>query len=173
MGSDFRDFYVGEYWHVVRFLMRCGAPLNAAEDAAQDAFLAAWMRVERGSWAGVANQGAWIRRVALNKFRRPPCPRQAPVVSVPDFPEEAQLRDRRSDLTPETSLVLDELRRLPFELRAVMAFDLDRYPASVAAAHLGVTDQKARDLLKKARKILALQLAGMTTPKRGGGIRDR
>jgi len=42
MRADFVDFYDREYLAVIRFVMRCGASRQDAEDAAQDAFVAAW-----------------------------------------------------------------------------------------------------------------------------------
>ena len=40
------------------------------------------------------------------------------------------------------------------------------FPHAVAAEYLGVTEQKVRNLLKKARKILVPQLEEMIMPER-------
>jgi len=165
MRADFIEFFDREYVYVVRFVMRCGpASLHAAEDAAQEAFVDAWsLAVTPGKWSDVVDPQAWIRTVALNKYRRPPGPRRRPViVPIPDLPETPQ-----PDLTHENLLVLEALRSLDGQARAVMAFHLDGFPGPAIAAQLGITDQQARDLLKKARKILAADLAGTRDQERG------
>jgi RNA polymerase sigma factor (sigma-70 family) len=166
MRADFIEFYDREYPYVVRFVMQHfrDASLHAAEDAAQEAFLDAWGLTARpGKWETIADPRGWIRKVALNKYRRPPGLRRSPLVlPVPDFPETPQPGDSHADLTHEALLVLDALRNLDSELRAVMTFHLDGFTGPAIAAQLGITDQQARDLLKKARKILAANLAGIT-----------
>jgi hypothetical protein len=43
MRQDFLDFFDAEYHLVVRFMMRNGASLGAAEDSAQEAFVRSWL----------------------------------------------------------------------------------------------------------------------------------
>jgi DNA-directed RNA polymerase specialized sigma24 family protein len=165
--SEFRDFYLSDYQGVVRFLMRTGASLGAAEDAAQEAFTEAWRRIRQGTWADIINQKTWVRMVALNAYRHPPGPPQVPAWPVPNLPDyEGQHGDSHDDLTSQTSLVLDALRSLPYDLQVVVALRMEGFPASVSATYLGITEQKARNLLKRARKILAPQLEELTTPER-------
>ncbi len=89
MRDRFFEFFDAEYVLVVRFLMRCGASLHDAEDAAQEAFADAWVQMGRdGKWADVAEPRGWIRRVALRKYRRPPGRRpRLQTVPVADVPE--------------------------------------------------------------------------------------
>jgi RNA polymerase sigma factor (sigma-70 family) len=167
MRANFIEFFDREYAYVVRFVMRGGqASLDAAEDAAQEAFVDAWslaVAEPLGRWSDVSDPRAWIRTVALNKHRRPPGPRRRPViVPVSDLPETPQ-----PDLTHESLFVLEALHSLDEQTRAVMAFHLDGFPGPAIAAQLGITDQQARDLLKKARKILASKLAGTRDQERG------
>ena len=159
--ADYVDFYDGEYHPVVRFVMRCGASMPAAEDAAQEAFIDAWVLTARpDKWAQVTDRSGWIRRVALLKYIRPPGPRRRVLaVLVPDIPETAQPSAGHDDLASGTSAVLDALRGLDFLPRAVMAFHLDGFSGPEIAVQLGITQQQARDQLKKARKILAAKLA--------------
>jgi RNA polymerase sigma factor (sigma-70 family) len=161
--ADFIAFYDREYLRIVRFLMYCGAGKPAAEDAAQDAFLDAWDVTVRGMWTGIGNQRAWIRKVARRKYDRPPGQRKRPVtLPVPDLPEVLQPSwSNDEDLAAETVDLLQCLQRLDPELREIMALYLDDFSAIQIAAHLGITDQKVRDQYKKARKILAVGLAGI------------
>jgi RNA polymerase sigma-70 factor (ECF subfamily) len=161
--ANFIAFYDHEYHRIVRFLMHCGASQPAAEDAAQDAFLDAWDLTVRGTWMDIDNQRAWIRKVARRKYDRPPGQRQRPpVLSVPELPDMPQPGfGSAEDLAAETIDLLRALRRLDPELREIMALHLDDFSAIQIAAYLGTTDQKVRDQCKKARKILAVDLAGI------------
>jgi RNA polymerase sigma factor (sigma-70 family) len=147
---------------VVRFLMRYGATLHDAEDAAQEAFTDAWDRVERTrTWAEVTDPRGWIRAVALRKYLRPPGSRRRPIsVPVPEVPEAPTPGAGHAELLPGTLLVLDAMRSLDPEPRAVLAFHLDGFSAPAIGTQLGISDQKVRDLLKKARRILARTLTG-------------
>lgn len=161
--ADFLAFYDREYLPVVRFVMRCGAGLQAAEDAVQDAFVDAWALTTRpDAWMAIADPRGWIRRVALRKYRRPPGKHRRPVtIPVSDLPEMPLPGHSQMDLTNDTLLVVAVLRRLDPEMQAAMAFHLDGFTGPQIASQLGITDQKARDLLKAARKILARDLAGL------------
>ena len=159
--AEFVDFYDGEYHLVVRFVMRCGASMPAAEDAVQEAFIDAWLLTARpDKWAEVTDRSGWIRKVAMLRYIRPPGPRRRVLaVLVPDIPETARPDAGHDDLAPGTMLVLDALRSLDLLPRAVMAYHLDGFSGPEIAVQLGITQQQARDLLKKARKILAAKLA--------------
>jgi DNA-directed RNA polymerase specialized sigma24 family protein len=158
--SDFIDFYDREHHRVVVFLMHNGASRQAAEDAMQEAVADAWALVEAGRWAQVASPGAWIRVVALNKYRRSWGPRGAlMVLPALDLGGVTGSAEDPADLADSTLFVLQELRGLPAELRAIMAFQLDGFTGPETAGLLGITAQQVRDLRKKARKILRARLA--------------
>ena len=153
--SEFGGWYGSDKAQVERFLMRFGASLNAAEEATQEAFATAWKRITEGTWADIVNQKTWIRIVALNIYRRAPWDRRQPVSTpVADLPELPQPGADHAELTAGIQLVLDALRSLPFDLQVVVVFKMEGFPAPVAAKYLHITDQKARNLFKKARGLL-------------------
>jgi DNA-directed RNA polymerase specialized sigma24 family protein len=164
MDSKFREFGLREYRGVIRFLMRCGASLQSADTAVQQAFFEAWQLAKKGAWAGVPNKGAWIRTVAHDKYLELPDSPLAQVTPVSYLSEGAQPRYSTSDLTAETRHVLRAFQVLPAEQRVVMAFKMDQIPEHVIAVHMSITDQEVRELYEAARRALARSLAGMTTP---------
>lgn len=159
--ESFIAFYDREYHQVVRFCIRCGADLQAAEDATQEAFREAWERyVLRGTWdQEITRPRAWIRRVAQRYYLRPPGPRQRPsIVLVSEYSDSLD-PNYSDELSVETMNVLEALSGLDSDLRTVMAFHLDGFTAREIGIEIGIEDpQKVRDLLKKARKILAARL---------------
>jgi len=161
--SAFIEFYDFEYHLVVRFVMNCGASLAAAEDAAQDAFLDAWKLMSMaGKWATIGDPRGWIRTVALNKYRRPTGFRKLPpAILNPVIDDAGGAQVTVIDISTSALHVMDALRSLEPELRAVMAFDLEGFTAAESGRYLSLTDQQVRDRRKKARKILALKL-GLT-----------
>ena len=164
----FFDFFDAELVPVVRFLMRCGANLHDAEDAAQEAFTDAWVLMGReGKWAEVAEPRGWIRKVALRKYQRPPGRRRRlQTVPVADMFELRHHDVGKDDVAAETLVVLDTLRRLDPPLPTVMAFHLNGFSAVEIGAQLGMTAQHVRDLIKKARRVLRRELAGIPDPER-------
>jgi DNA-directed RNA polymerase specialized sigma24 family protein len=172
--SAWLDFYDSEYLEVVRFVMRAGADLAAAEDAAQEAFVASWeLTQEPARWQTIQDQRGWIRTVALRKYRRPPGPRRRlPLATGADVPDHPDPGHDPAELTAQTLLVLQALHRLEEGTRTAMAFHLDGFPARIIAdrmdqlGHAGITEQKVRDLLQKARRHLRRDLARLAEPGR-------
>jgi len=168
MRAAFLDFFDCNYHPVVRFVMLNGATLHDAQDAAGAAFLDAWERLTRpNGWETIQDPPAWIRTVALRKYRRPTRSslRVSPVEDIPDAPQPAA--PDHGELTTQAQYVLATLRHLDEQTREVMAFHLDGFSSPQIAVHLGITDQKVRDLLRKARKILGRKL-GELDQKEGG-----
>jgi RNA polymerase sigma factor (sigma-70 family) len=155
------DLYANEYHQVMRFLMGCSASEEDAQDATQEAFLQIWIAAKTpGAWEKIQGARGWIRSVAYKLLLRPPGPRRrlltSPMADVPDMPVPTL---DPAELTAQTRWVLHTLQTLEQETRLVMAFHMDGFSSVEIARHLGVDDQKVRDLLKKARKILSARLA--------------
>jgi RNA polymerase sigma-70 factor (ECF subfamily) len=169
--ADWVGFFDAHYHRVVRFVMLGGACLEEAQDAAQEAFAESWalMTADLARWQAVTNPAAWIRVVALRKYRRPPGPRKRPLLYAGcEIPDQPHPGPGPEELTVQAQLVRDTLRSLDDEARAVMAFSLDGFSASDIAGAVGITEQRARDVRKKARAVLKRELARHMTPE--GGI---
>lgn len=162
MRTAWISLYDTHYHRVVRFVMLDGASLEEAQDAAHEAFTESWtlMATDPAKWLAITNQPAWIRTVALRKYRRPPGPRIRPLLAagaeIPDLPCP---RPGPGETTVETQLVLQALRNIDEEARAVMAFGLDDFTTAEIAGALGITEQRVRDVRKKARAALKRALA--------------
>lgn len=162
MRQDFLDFLHAEYFEVVRFVMRYGATLPAAEDAAQQAFEIGWRKALRGEWNQIDRPRAWTRKVALNchvaQRRRPA---EVSLAAVPDPPAQgpghAELADQARDL-------IALLQLLDADCRTVFALLLDDVPGPEIAAELGLTPQRVRDLAKRARRELRKHWEGGDRP---------
>jgi RNA polymerase sigma factor (sigma-70 family) len=155
-------FYDAQQPLVVRFVMLNGASLADAEDAAQEAFTESWDLMSRdpGLWQKITHKEAWIRTVALRRYWRPPGPRRRPLTVAGEVPDLPASGPGPEELTAQTQLVLRELQSLDEEARAVMAFDLDDFPPAVIAEMLHISQQRVRDLRKKARAILKKKFGG-------------
>lgn len=118
------------------------------------------MTSDPGRWQAITNQPAWIRTVALRRYKRPPGPRTRPQLSphaeIPDLPSPWP---GPGDITVQAQLVLEALRSLDEEARPVMAFCLDDFTTLETATALGITEQRVRDVKKKARAALKRALA--------------
>jgi RNA polymerase sigma factor (sigma-70 family) len=162
MREDWIAFYDAEYHSVVRFVSRNGASLEDACDATAEAFLDSWALMTRqpDRWLRVVNRRSWIRVVALRKQLRPPGPRRRPLLAcdaeIPDIPASGL---EPGELTAQTQAVLQALHNLDEEARAVMAFRMDGFPTGVIAETLDITEQRVRDVVKKARAALKRVLA--------------
>ena len=163
MDSKLHDFFLREYEYVIRFLMRCGASFKSAEAAAQQAFAQASRLAQRGTWASIPNQEAWIRTVAYN-YLGLPYPQLVQAKPISYLFEGEPLRDSTSDLPLESTRLLKALEGLPADQRVVMAFKMDQFPDKIIAVHMGMKRQEVRDLHEDARRALARSLAEMTTP---------
>ncbi|MGI5330921.1 sigma-70 family RNA polymerase sigma factor [Actinomadura nitritigenes] len=165
MRQDFLDFFDAEYLLVVRFMMRMGACLADAEDAAQYMAMQGWRKVQKEQWDQVTNPPAWARKVALNHHRAQHRDRtEVPLATDVDPPASGP---GHTELSNQARDVVALLQRLDSHSRVVIACDLDDIPSADIAAMLGITQQKVRDLRAKARRQLAVLLPHPRTLKGG------
>jgi RNA polymerase sigma-70 factor (ECF subfamily) len=148
---------------VYNIALRITGDTNDAEDATQEAFLAAW----RG-WGGFRHQSSpttWLYRIAVNsalqrvRRRRPTdyltdIDDEAPVqdwsASVAELAEQGELRD----------LLLGGLAQLEPEQRAVLVIrDIDGLSTAEAAEVLDISVPALKSRLHRARAALRQHLA--------------
>jgi RNA polymerase sigma-70 factor (ECF subfamily) len=170
MRAGWIDFYDAHCHRTVRFVMHNGACLEDARDAVQEAFVESWalMTTDPAKWVAITGEkkAAWIRVVALRRYRRPPGLRMRPLLAWDaDLPEQPDPGPEPGELTVQTQMVLQVLRSLDEQARAVMAFCLDDFTTADTADALGITEQRVRDVKKKARAALRRAPAGLMTPE--------
>lgn len=140
---------------LIRFVMRLGATSEQAADAAQSAFVEAYLH-----WAQIKAPVAWLRTVATRIYLR-----QSPL-----YEELAgTVPDQVGSLNPLEALILKEgesmvyaaLGRLPLRQRQVMAWHLDGFTHVEIAECLGIAEDAVRQNYARARAALKRSL-GLT-----------
>jgi RNA polymerase sigma-70 factor (ECF subfamily) len=163
--AEWIGFYDAHFHRVVRFMMHAGASLADAQDAAQDAFTESWKLMNRDpdAWQAIYAKEAWVRTIALRRLVRPPGPRRRPLTADGPAPDQPAPGPGHAELTVQAQAVLQALRGLDRESRAVMAFTLDDFTNAATADALNITQQRVRDAMKKARTALKRQFAETAT----------
>jgi RNA polymerase sigma-70 factor, ECF subfamily len=151
----FEDFYRKEYRAVVGLAYALSGSRWAAEDLAQDAFLAAHDRWERIS--GYEEPGAWVRRVVANRsvsaFRRRSTEAKAMVRMA--FGERPALQEIPGD----SAAFWDTVRSLPRRQAQVVALHyLEDRPVAEIAEILGIAAGTVKKHLFDGRHALARAL---------------
>lgn len=150
--GSFDEFY-RQSPRVVTYLVYCGAELEAAKDAVQEAMLTAYQR-----WGRIQHPHAWIRRVAWrNWFKR--LKGDARTVAVAETQAEDGVWPPRPvpddvNLKDEQRAVIEVLYRLPGQQRVVMALSVDGLGPFEIADFLEMTPSTVRSNLRHARRRL-------------------
>lgn len=155
--DEFDTFFRQRYTDLVVFLMRLGARLDDAEEAAQEAMIAAY-----ASWPRIHDPKAWTWRVASRIYLRQVRRRRLRELLVPDdaLAQRASHYQQAEPSTTEADLVWrDRFRRLLLRLterqQRVFAMWYDGYLGKEIADRLNVTPGTIRSLLRNARHRLA------------------
>lgn len=152
---DFDDFYRQEYGRIVVLAYALTGDRGAAEDLAQDAFLAAhrdWDRI--GSYDA---PGAWVRRVLLNqsrsRFRRRGRESRALARHAAAAPTSVDARYNDSEAFWQA------VRSLPIkQARCVVLHYVDDLDATEIGVVLDVAPSTVRVHLHRARQTLTTSL---------------
>ena len=157
--EPFEQFYEREYHGLVGLGYALTGSWPAAEDLAQEAFLAAhqaWPRISQ-----YEQPGAWVRRVAANRavsLRRRQLAEARSVLRLAG----RRLVGAEADQTQEAEEAADfwrTVRALPRrQAQAVALFYLEGWPSAEIAGVLGCSDATVRAHLHKGRLALARQL---------------
>jgi RNA polymerase sigma-70 factor (ECF subfamily) len=153
---SFESFYRSEYQHIVamaRAMLRNGA---AAEDLAQESFLAAhrhWDRISRYD----APQ-AWVRRVMINRANSLRRRIGAEVRAVSKVGAERETH--MPDLSPATTEVWDEVGDLPRRQRqAVVLHYIGELTLNEVGEAMGCSTGAVKSHLHRARQTLGRRLS--------------
>lgn len=165
--EEFLDLLCAEQPHVVAFLLRLGVPLADAQDATQEAFIHGWGLAKTSGWSVVREPRGWIRRVALRSLGRPNGRRRHDREVLTAEVPESGCSDGGQELTVATLATRSILRALPRDEGIALALKMDGFTAQETGEILDVTPERARYLLKKARRRLQRDLATETTPEVG------
>ncbi|HEX3298960.1 MAG TPA: SigE family RNA polymerase sigma factor [Actinomycetota bacterium] len=151
----FEDFYRKEYRAVVGLAYALSGSRWAAEDLAQDAFLAAHDRWDRIS--GYDQPGAWVRRVVANRsvsaIRRRNT--EAKTMARMAFGERPAL----AEIPNDAAEFWDAVRSLPRRQAQVVALHyLEDRPIAEIAEILGIAAGTVKKHLFDGRQTLAREL---------------
>jgi len=162
MREDFLELCEQQHAQVVAFMMRCGATLPDAQDAAQEAFCAAWSELTQHPerWQLVGKPAGWLRDVAVKRWRRPLGARQrVPESLVGELPDRSHPGNDVGELTALTATVQLVLASTDETTRIIWAYHRDGFANVEIGRWLGMDAQKVTDILKKTRSALRLALA--------------
>lgn len=152
--DSYEAFYRREYRAVVGLVYALSGSRYAAEELAQDAFVAAFRRWD--TVAGYVDPGAWVRNVAMNNARSALRRRAVELRAM------TRLRQRRTlpaELSPAAHEFWREVRRLPTQqAKTVALVYLDGRTIAEVAAMLGCHEGTVKTHLSRARHTLAATL---------------
>ena len=152
---EFDDFYAREYGRVVALAYALTGDRGAAEDAAQDGFMAAhrdWDRIGRYD-----APGAWVRRVVVNRCRSRFRRRGRELTALARV--AAAKPDSAEASYEESEGFWRAVRALPPKLaRCVVLHYVDDLDAAAIADVLGIAPSTVRVHLHRARQALAKSL---------------
>ena len=162
MREDFLELCDQQHAQVVAFMMRCGASLPDAQDAAQEAFYAAWSELTNHPerWQLVSKPAGWLRDVAVKRWKRPLGSRKrVPELPVDELPDHSHPGDDLGELSALTATIQLVLATVDEPARIVWAYHRDGFTNVEIAKWLDMDAQKVTDMLKKTRMALRLALA--------------
>jgi RNA polymerase sigma-70 factor (ECF subfamily) len=144
--ASFDEFFRLRYRDLVRYVGRLGATVDDAEEAAQDAMMAAYER-----WHRIRNPDAWVWRVACRAYLRTHRRRRLREVLQPGERLSQPGAVDESDTLAGILQVRGLLLRLAVQQRRVMAWWLDGYRFDEIATKLDVRPATVRSLFRHAR----------------------
>jgi RNA polymerase sigma-70 factor (ECF subfamily) len=148
--SEFAGFYEKTMPRLVVFVLRHGADIHEAKEAAQAAFAEAWER-----WESIEHPHAWLRTVAFRQLLRLRERREGPLQDTEERPGGV-CPVERIEFGAQEELVLRVLAGLPMQQRRAFAWTFDGFTAQETADALKTTPEAVRQNLARARRSLKL-----------------
>jgi RNA polymerase sigma-70 factor (ECF subfamily) len=153
----FEDFFLREFSSVVGLAYVLSGSSLAAEDLAQEAFMAAqrdWTRI-----GGYDNPGAWVRKVVANKAKSAFRNRTREVGAMIRLALKRGVAPGVYELPSEHAEVWSAVRSLPKRQQQVVALHyLQSYTISEIAAALSIAEGTVKAHLHQGRNVLRQQL---------------
>ncbi|MFF7647029.1 sigma-70 family RNA polymerase sigma factor [Streptomyces canus] len=146
--SEFAGFYETTMPRLVVFVLRHGADIHEAREAAQAAFAQAWER-----WESIEHPHAWLRTVAFRQLLRLRERPEGPLADTEERPGGV-CPVERIELGAQEKLVLKVLAGLPMQQRRAFAWTFDGFTPQETAEALKTTPEAVRQNLARARKSL-------------------
>jgi RNA polymerase sigma-70 factor (ECF subfamily) len=132
---------------------------NQAEDAMQDTFLKAWKHLRQSSVQTVANQKAWLMRIAVNTCHDYHRSRWFRHIDARKALED--LPPRYVAVTPEDHDLLADVGQLPEKYKQVLLiYYYQEMTLQETADILGLSKSAVHKRLQKAQTLLKGRLAG-------------
>jgi RNA polymerase sigma factor (sigma-70 family) len=147
--DDFASFFYERFGKTVIMLVTMGASRADAEDATQEAMLAAWRQRDTIN----KNAVAWLRTVAIRKYWELVGARPQ-TVPLNEFASQPVAGSGLSIFAEEQLEVLHLLRALPPEQRTVVALHYDGATCEDIATVTGKSQATVRSNLRHARNTL-------------------
>jgi len=150
LSSDgFASFFHQRYGRTIVLLITMGASRAAAEDATQEAMIAAWQ-----NWESIREPAAWVRTTAIRTLWKHN--HQQPLTTQLDVstPQPPGSEPDLMVFAEEQRQVLSLLRRLPTAQRTVAALYYDGLPIEEIATVTGKPAATVRSHLRHARRTL-------------------
>lgn len=130
-----------------------------AEDAMQDTFLKAWKAMDQFEQRHGANEKTWLMRIAMNVCHDYHRSKWFRKVDLKRTLEE--LPPRYLSVEPEDTTLTLDVMRLPERLKQIiLLYYFQELTLREAAEVLGISGSTAHYRLRKAEKLLKLQLTG-------------
>jgi len=147
--DGFASFFHQRYSRTVLLLIAMGASRADAEDAAQEAMIAAWLQ-----WETIREPAAWVRTTATRTFWKHSRRHQHASQLDETTPHPAAPDPDLAIFADEQQRILSLLRALPPAQRTVTALFYDGLTAPEIAGLTGKPVATVRSHLRHARKSL-------------------
>ena len=158
-GGAFDAYYRFDNKRLIGFVMKLGATLQEAEDAAHEAMAEVFTRWDR---IGSTNPAAYARTTAENKYIRSQARARSELkkLQLADWASERSVSDVHDFLLKEEARgLITMMQELPMEQRRVLAWYADGFEVAAIAEAIERPEATVRSNLRHARKSIKKRMA--------------